>query len=194
MMFTRSLIRYGATFCTGLGWSSAQAQDLIEVTWSSGQGAQTIPTLSMGALTALAVFLAVMSYRLLAKQPRVLRALLPLCVAGTTGWLGVVALESDAGITTINASSCNGSQTYSSTIPSGTPCFVNSCGETVTINYRFLQGGTAPGVPLSEVDSNVCAVAYSCGGTLPPTILGAINGSQIPSGAAQYGLVYCDNG
>jgi hypothetical protein len=190
MFLSRYILRCSLAVSGLAGWSSAQAQDTIILSWSAAQ-AQSIPTLSMGALMALAVFLAVMSYRLLAKQPGVVRALLPLCVAGTTGWLGVAALESDAGLLLpdIEASACNGSGQYSvDTVP---PCFVNQCGAPVTVSYRYLEAeGLGTSVPLSEAP---CNLNYTCQayGIAAPDEPVAEDGAQIPSGPTRYSVASC---
>jgi hypothetical protein len=81
------------------------------------------------------------------------------------------------------------------------PCFVNTCGSTVTVTYDFVSGTDGGGTPLTAEN---CTFAYFCSGGVGNNggMNGGINGggnggapalqgAQIPSDGQSYGTAYC---
>jgi hypothetical protein len=130
----------------------------ITMTWGSGAA---VPTLGTWGLLALAVLLAVVAFRLLRKEPALLRGLALIAASGAlvVASLGGRELVAGAISTPIEASACQGSETYTANGAVPPPCFVNNCGAPVTVSYEFVSGQDGAGTPLT---SETCTFSYFC--------------------------------
>jgi hypothetical protein len=179
----------------------------ITMTWGSGAA---VPTLGTWGLLALAVLLAVVAFRLLRKEPALLRGLALIAASGAlvVASLGGRELVAGAISTPIEASACQGSETYTANGAVPPPCFVNNCGAPVTVSYEFVSGQDGAGTPLT---SETCTFSYFCeaanggamnGGNGGDMLLvngginggnagAALDGMQVPADGMPYGTAYC---
>ncbi len=179
--------------CCLLPAANAQAPSpgsaTFDVTWSGGAAA--VPALGTWGTVALAVLVAVACARILRQRPAVLRAVLPLAGAGLVAAGSFWARDITAGIDVIPpdvaAGSCSGTATYTGTWPTQPPpCFVNSCGQPVTVSYTLVNGTSGDGDPLTAQN---CTLDYFCDAADEGQV--AADGGKVPSDGQPYAMAYC---
>ena len=129
--------------------------------------------------------------RILRQRPAVLRAVLPLAGAGLVAAGSFWARDITAGIQSVppdvTAGSCSGSATYTGIAPTQPPpCFVNSCGQPVTVSYTLVSGTSGDGDPLTEEN---CTLDYFCEAADEGQV--AADGGEVPSDGQPYAMAYC---
>ena len=140
----------------------------------------------------LAVLLALVVYRILRNRGSLVRAIAPLATLGVLASFAVISERPIAGIPSppVDASSCNGTTTYTASVLGGTPppCFYNTCGAEVAVSYTFVAGEMFDGTTITEES---CILEYACGEGDPDP---AAQGATIPSDGIPYGTAYCQTG
>ena len=139
----------------------------FQISWSSGVVASAVP--SLGTYGMLLV-----------------RAVAPLVTFGLAASFAFMTERPVAGggVGPVDATSCNGSSTYTANLTNPPPCFVNTCGAPVTVSYTFIDGEQADTTPITDA---TCTRDYFCSGEGSSAIDGAI----IPSDGLSYATAYC---
>jgi len=161
----------------------------MRITWTAGAGAGALPVPTLGTWGALllAVVLALVVYRAMRKQDQWLRALAPLATFGLATSAVLMAERPEAGaamIPPINGDTCSGSETYTVGV-NPPPCFINTCGSSVTVSYTVLNGETPVGDPITSAN---CTYQYFCSDSEGT----ATDGSIVASDGSQLATAYCN--
>lgn len=158
----------------------------FQISWSSGVVASAVPSLGTYGMLLLAALLALVVFRFSRSRGALVRAVAPLVTFGLAASFAFMTERPVAGggVGPVDATSCNGSSTYTANLTNPPPCFVNTCGAPVTVSYTFIDGEQADTTPITDA---TCTRDYFCSGEGSSAIDGAI----IPSDGLSYATAYC---
>lgn len=189
--------RIVAGLLLGLGFVSSagagvQGFSTIQVNWSDpGAAVTVVPTMSTYATLLLAALLALLVFRVFRKHSLLVRMIAPIAAVGVAASFVVVTEQPIAGVlgqNPIGVSSCAGSETYTATVSTGPPCFVNTCGSPVTVSYTFIDGQEPNSNPIT---AEACTFEYACVSEGVIVTEAATQGAIVPSDGESYAMAYC---
>lgn len=164
-------------------------ESTFTITWAPASVA--VPTLGTMGTLALSLLLLVVAYRVLRRQRAVVRVVGPILCSGLVlaGGAWTNNLKAGGVPPLIDSGSCSGSETYTAVfLADEPPCFINSCGQPVTVSYEFVSGTSAQGSPLT---AETCTLGYFCDPDSGPPAGSAVDGGTIPSDGQAYATAYC---
>jgi len=168
----------------------------FQISWSAAAAAPTaVPTMSTFGTVFLAVLLALVVYRVLRNRGLLVRAIAPLATLGVIASFTIMSERPIAqpAPPDVEASSCSGSETYTTNAEIPPPCFINTCGSAVVVSYTLAAGKTPDGTPRTEES---CTLDYFCLGA--EGVEGgfeqaAVQGATISSDGLPYATAYCED-